>query len=614
MKKIKEYIVYKYDQFLSLGTSSLILGLLLGLVGIIAVISAIMLIFFPEFTFNELLWWNFLHTLDPGVVSGDTGDPGYLFMMTFMTFVGIFIFSLFISFVLNGFQQKLETLRKGRSKVIEKNHVVILGNGPNLKVVLHELVQANENQRKGIVVVLSEEDPLVVASEVKEYVHSFKTTKVIYRKGSIFDVNDLEMCRITYAKSVIILEEDITIIKALVALMATGYFETGHGNVAATFQNIDNMHVAQKLAGGKGNFLYVEDSVIKIIAQSCLQTGLSCIYSDLFDFAGDEIYVIEPGLLVGRTYLEAQLSFSKSIAIGIIRNNESLINPEDMEVIQPEDLIVVISEDDDTAIIEEIPEETFDDAMTSSKRKTNVMLTSVLFIGYNHKVLSVLTELDNYVKSGSQVTILMNSKIGEMELGEIRETLKNIKINILTGETYERHEIEKAIENIDKSVVIFTNENVDDMHKDSQTLLSLLHLRDIEKGSEKSFEIITEINNVVNTDIIELSNVDDFVISNQLTSRMLTQIAENKYLVSILEILLNQIGSEVYIKPIEDYVDITKPMNGYTLVKACAKREETFLGYKRKDGTIKERLFMNPLKSEMITFNKGDKIIVLSQD
>lgn len=614
MKRFIDYLRYKYDQFLSLGTISLIIGLLLILIIIIVILSLILLFIFPEYQFFHVFWLTFLRALDPGTLAGDVGTTSYLLIMAVSTFVGIFIFSMFISFILNGFQERLETLRKGRSTVIEKNHTVILGHSTSLKIILSELVLANLNQRKGVVVVLSEEDPVELSLTIKDFIKDFKTTKVIYRKGSIYNVDDLEMCSISQARSIILIENDITNIKALVALSSMDHFKKGSGKVAALFRNHDNLLVAEKLVGSYGNFIYVEEAITKIIAQSCLQAGLSSIYSDLFDFNGDEIYVNDAKDLIGRTYLQAQKSFTKSILIGLIRNGKPLLNLQPTDKIIENDKMIVITEDDDTATVEPTVETFHDDAIINEPRSSNLVETNILFIGYNPKVASIIKEFDQYVKPGSIITILTNYERGIVRMKKMENSLKNLVLHIINDVTYNRQVIEQVIQYTNHSIVIFQNEEVPKQDKDSQTLLTLLHLRDLEKSTGRQFDIVTEIFDVKNTTIIELAKVDDFLISEQLTSRMLTQIAENPYLVDILNILLNKNGVEIYLKPIELYIDIQQPVDGYTLVEACAKKQETFLGYKSYCGSEHKRVCINPLKTNLKTFSQGDKIIVLSKD
>ena len=95
---------------------------------------------------------------------------------------------------------------------------------------------------------------------------------------------------------------------------------------------------------------------------------------------------------------------------------------------------------------------------------------------------------------------------------------------------------------------------------------------------------------------------------------MLVQIAENKHLLNVFKTLISDDGSEVYLKPASDYVSLQIKTNSYTLVEACAKRNETFLGYRLKSDSTEEGIYLNPKKDIEVTFNKGDSIIVLSED
>ena len=71
-----------------------------------------------------------MRTLDTGTMGGDAGHPGFLLGMLAVTLGGVFTTSMLIGIMSNALQSKLENLRKGRSRVIEKDHVVILGWSP----------------------------------------------------------------------------------------------------------------------------------------------------------------------------------------------------------------------------------------------------------------------------------------------------------------------------------------------------------------------------------------------------------------------------------------------------------------------------------------------------
>ncbi len=68
-----------------------------------------------------------MHALDPGTVAGDTGSAGFLLTMLALTLAGLFIVSALIGVIATGIDEKLMQLRKGRSRVLERDHTLILG-------------------------------------------------------------------------------------------------------------------------------------------------------------------------------------------------------------------------------------------------------------------------------------------------------------------------------------------------------------------------------------------------------------------------------------------------------------------------------------------------------
>ena len=170
MEKFKKKIKYYYDQFLLQGTVALILSLFFLIILIVFLIGLLIYIFNPETSFFNHVWTTFLHTLDSGSLSGETGSLAYMIFMFLATVSGIFIMSLFISFILNGFQNKLENINKGKSFVYEKNHNVILGWNDNIYIIIEKLIEANKNQKRHKIVILSELKPSEMIEKMNDYV------------------------------------------------------------------------------------------------------------------------------------------------------------------------------------------------------------------------------------------------------------------------------------------------------------------------------------------------------------------------------------------------------------------------------------------------------------
>jgi hypothetical protein len=100
-------------------------------------------------------------------------------------------------------------------------------------------------------------------------------------------------------------------------------------------------------------------------------------------------------------------------------------------------------------------------------------------------------------------------------------------------------------------------------------------------------------------------------------SLMMCQVSENKELSSVFEDLIDPEGSELYVKPADEYVKPGAPLNFYTVVEAARRRGEVAVGYRVKAETGDPHksygVQLNPDKSQRITFTEGDKVIVLAE-
>jgi hypothetical protein len=68
--------------------------------------------------------------------------------MLVVTLGSLFMVSILIGTLTSSIEAKVDDLRKGRSRVIENNHTLILGWSPQIFTILSELMIANENQKK----------------------------------------------------------------------------------------------------------------------------------------------------------------------------------------------------------------------------------------------------------------------------------------------------------------------------------------------------------------------------------------------------------------------------------------------------------------------------------
>ena len=108
------------------------------------------------------------------------------------------------------------------------------------------------------------------------------------------------------------------------------------------------------------------------------------------------------------------------------------------------------------------------------------------------------------------------------------------------------------------------------------------------------------------------AHVNDFVIGTNLASLVLTQVAQNRLLNPLFDELLTDAGSEIFIKPVDLFVETGVEMNLYTLTAAAAQTGQMLLGLRlrREDGGFEVRI--NPDKETRYQFTEKDCAIVLA--
>ena len=94
---------------------------------------------------------------------------------------------------------------------------------------------------------------------------------------------------------------------------------------------------------------------------------------------------------------------------------------------------------------------------------------------------------------------------------------------------------------------------------------------------------------------------------------MMAQISENPKMKPLIDDLLDESGSELYMKPASDYVKVGVPVDSYTVTESAARKGEIYLGY-RHFGKTKTKVIVNPRKDELITFGESDQIVVVAEN
>ena len=575
-------------------------------------------------SFLEGTWKSLMATLDPGTMGGDEGWDYRVVRFT-ATMIGIFLISILIGSIASGIDQKIEELKRGRSRVLDSNHTLILGWSEKIFTIITELVEANSNQKRPCIVILSDKDKVEAEDEIKSRIPDTRNTKIVVRSGSTLESSAAEMVNINEARSIIVLSpetanSDTYVIKTVLGITNGRRRRPDAYHIVAEIRDERNLDAAELVGNGEAVYVLSEDLISRVMAQTCRQSGLSVVYADLLEFAGDEIYFNEiPDSLIGKTYKDSLFAYETSSVIGVFTpSGEALINPPMDRTYSDGESVIAISEDDDTVIANGRGLDGIDASLFQHGEESSPVQEHTLIIGWNEIAPRIVTEVDNYVEAESMVLVISNDPAVGAEVTKLQAQVKNQRIAFCEGDPVDKKTLLDVNTKSFDHIIVLSDRSIDIQESDAHTLITLLHLRSISETEGVDYSIVTEMLDMRNRELGVVAKADDFVVSDNLISLMLSQLSENRELKKVYDVLFQADGSEVYLKPASRYVRTGTEVDFYTVVASAAALSESAIGYRIATETTDPDkhygVHLNPNKSEKVTFKDKDFVIVLSED
>lgn len=407
-------------------------------------------------------------------------------------------------------------------------------------------------------------------------------------------------------------DADSRVIKTILALTNNPNRREEAYHIVSRIHEPENLGVARMVGGAEVELVPVDDLIARITAQTCRQSGLSVVYTDLLDFGGAEIYFAREPRLVGKTFGASLTAYESCSVIGL-RTGEGRIRlnpPMDTEV-SAGDALILIAEDDSAIALSENADPGVEAGAIRRPGPRTENPERTLILGWNDRAPTMIAQLDRYVPPGSDVTVVAPG------LPDRFDEPENQSVSFRAGDTNDRRTLDALEVPTYDHVIVLSYHGGFGGDADSRTLVSLLHLREIAERSGRSFSIVSEMLDDRNRELAEIARADDFIVSDRLVSLMMCQVSENKEYAAVFEELIDPEGSELYLKPADEYVEPGSPLSFYTIVEAARRRGEVAVGYRVKaeagDPRKSYGVRLNPKKSHTIEFARGDTVIVLAE-
>jgi voltage-gated potassium channel Kch len=634
MRKVtlRDRFRYSFDNIMSSGPAALI-GLLFVLtVSLVIVFSLFVLLTGTGPAADsgsqpgllDLMWSGFKHTLATSLLGMDRGSALYQLAALAVTLGGIFIVGSLIGVLSSGIQGKLADLRKGRSFVVEQNHTVILGWSEQVIPIVRELCAANATKPHSCIAILAEKDKVEMEDEIRARAGHTGRTRIVCRTGDPLVQADLAIVNPQASRSIIIptpagRNPDAHAIKTLLALMQVPGERSRAYHIVAEIRNPDNLDVARLVAHDEAELVQASDFIPRIVAQTCRQSGLSVVYTELLDFRGDEISMREEAGLVGKTFGEALFAYERSAVIGLAyADGRVQVSPPQETRLAAGDRVIGIFGRGRAIRLSDRTRYVIDEGAIAKAQERARAIEHTLILGYNRNAPIIISELDSYVAPGSEVRVVASHGEGEAEVRRIAGDLHNQTCSYKDADVTDRGILETlGVDSYQHVIVLSDSDTMQHEAADAHTLITLLHLRDIAEHGGQPFSITSEMMDVRNRDLAVVTQADDFVVGPNIVSLMMAQFSENKDLRLVFRDLFDPEGVEIYLKPAEDYVVTGRAVNFYTVLESARRRREIAIGYRvqarAKDPAQTFGVRLNPNKSRLVTFAEGDTIVVVAE-
>lgn len=642
---------YRFDRFMSRGGSSIFLSLIIVTLAVfllIGVLRWITYLIYPDGasaettdTYLGQLYTIWLALTDPGNMNQDKfAHPVYKITAVMAGLAGVVIFSMLIAFITTALDQKIGDLKKGRSKVIESGHTLILGWGDRVPEILRELVIANESEHKPSVVILAEQDKEEMDDYLALHMPDTKNTRVITRSGKVSSLVNLDIASVKTCKSVIVLPwctdsesqaekdaSDTRVIKTVLGLVASKR-EDQEMNIVAELFNTRSRKIAQDITD-EVTCVDGLDILAKILVQTSRSIGLSVVYNEVMSFDGVEMYLWggEQGVAWGGiTYGRVQFHFPDGIPIGLRRVDGSLqINPPLETVLNDGDDVIIIAEDDSTIAFEAKP--AAEPTEYELAGGANIQrIEHELIIGWNAKAPIIIEQYADYVLEGSVVDVMLPDPQAAVRerIAELQAALPALKLSLIDADPLQPDAL-LAIEPFQYDNIIMLSQGgmaIDPETVDSETIIILLQLRRIfadhpERAGHT--KLISEVMDSDNMELVSRAGVNDFIVSNRLVSMLLAQVSEEPAINDVYADLFEEDGSEIYLKPAPLYFkDLPGEYTYADMMAIAQKRGECCIGVKiaehEQDMSRNFGVKLIPEKNTRYTLGLKDRLIVVAED
>jgi hypothetical protein len=557
----------------------------------------------------EDVWQSMLRVLDPGTMASDVGWGRRLLALT-VTMFGVLVAGTLIGIIASGVEARIERMRRGRSAVVESDHVVVLGDSERLAPVIGQLVLANAGRGGITIVVLADRDPSELNEEVRTVVRDLRGSRLVFRAGDPASSTDLGLVRLGQARSAIVLsgsEGDAAAVKSVLAIGS----ELGGFDRIRVVVEVGDPVTGQRLAracGGQVHPMATTQGIARTAAFALRQPGLGQIVEELLDFGGCDLHIVDHRPeLIGTTFGSLVHRCANARPIGLARADGSIeLAPAPDVELAPDDRLILIA--DELEALDVLPEPTTPE---SASPTATIAIDAdepteqhLLVTGWNRFGEQLLANWAASTTPGSTLEIVVDPTLCDVDsvrVGALDPASVTVSTTPWPPST--------VAERVTTILMLAYSDRLGPDETDTRTILDLMLLRrQLRATGRPAPHIAVELRDAANRSLGDFGPDDD-VISQAIGTQFLAQLAEQPDRRNVLLALYATDGPSIRLVTADRF-----GLDGQFLaadVFARASRSGfVAIGWRRRTASGPE-LVLNPSSDRVVVLDRHDQLVVV---
>ncbi|WP_307818411.1 NAD-binding lipoprotein [Streptomyces sp. MBT62] len=612
---------YLFDRTLARSTGTLLGWLALCCLAVVVPVSTLLVWTDPSAPHSlsgrlTQVWRTSAETLRLGVA---TGAPLRMLLSVLLGLIALLCVSTVVGVVTTGLGDRLAELRRGRSRVVERGHTVVLGWSDQVFTVVQELIGARAAGDRQVITVLADRDPAAMERALTTTLGVTDGVRLECRTGVPSDPDTLRLVSLGAARAVVVLpvegpDGDLRVVRILLALR-TVLGTDGGPRVVAAVHDGRRVPAARRAVGPRGTVLGTDQSTARLLVQCARHPGMSAVLRDLLDFSGAEFHIVDVPQAAGLSFREVALRLETSSAVGLLRaDGRPLLTPPPGTVLKAGDRLVTVAHDDGPPPLS-AHRAPVDPTAAARTRPTSEHPYRLLLLGWNRRAPLIVDTLRRTARPGSTLDLVtglappcVRPPTDSSPLRLTHRPGDPSAPETLTGLDLSAYDCAIAL-GADQQA------GTDPERADDRTLLTMLTLRSWEEETSRVLPVVAEMREHRSRTLAPLGPAGDAVVAGELTALLMAQIVHTPELAAVFEEIFAARGGALALRPAAHYVRPGREASFATVVAAAMRNGEYTIGYRphvphspRRHGTV----HLCPRKSERRVWNADDEILVLT--